>query len=407
MEKERPPKFYAGFIVFAVVIVLLLFAAAPMQHALGIYGLFLTELMLLVCALISVLIFKYDIRKVLPMKLPRLRQVFGVLFLWAGALFLGYFCIFITMVLFPEAMTGLSKALGDYLTDAPILVSLVISALMPAICEEALCRGFIQYSFGGIKYKWLIIVLVGVLFGIFHMSLLRFMPTMILGFALAYIMYETRNILLPMLFHFTNNAVSVAMTYALPPAADSVDAGLISSAALLYIGVILLLGVAVPWLFIAGSRLLKSKEENAQKQLSRRTILAAGLISAFCFIAGIGTAVFGTGVIMKDMTILNMSYTAIVDATSTQQEHPITIEKDGQYDLAFSARPQKGAEGTIQFRFTGEDGAVYLDATGSDLFGNKPLYLESGAYTLMIVYDYKNTEPADVALSFKIISLNY
>ena len=133
MENVGKPKLYKGLIVFAAVILLLLFAAAPMQHALGITGLLLTELMLLICALAAVFIFRYDIRKVIPLRLPKLRQVLGVLLLWAGALLTGYLFIFITMVVFPKEMTDVSKAIGDYVTDAPILVSLVITALMPAL----------------------------------------------------------------------------------------------------------------------------------------------------------------------------------------------------------------------------------------------------------------------------------
>lgn len=307
MENERQPRIYAGISIFAIVILLLLYAAAPMQRAFGIYGLLLTELMILACALIPVFIFKYDIRKIIPIKLPKLRQVFGVLLLWVGTLLAGYLVSYITMYLFPDKMLELTNALGDYLTAAPILVSLFVSALMPAICEETLCRGFIQNSFSDIKNKWLIIALVGILFGIFHMSLLRFMPTMILGFALAYIMYETKNIILPMMFHFTNNAFSLILTYAAPAITTDVDLELMSSASSMYVGIILIFCTVVPWLLIAGSRLIKSKEENAQRQLNTKMFLIAGLISVFCFIAGIVITVLGTVVLANDMTILSMS----------------------------------------------------------------------------------------------------
>lgn len=296
MDKDRQPRIDGGFIVFAIAILLLLYAAAPMQRALGLSGLLLTELMLFLCALIPIFILKYDIRKVFPIKLPKPRQVFGVLLLWVGTLLTGYLVSYITMYLFPEKMSELTQALGDYLTTAPILVSLFISALMPAICEETLCRGFIQYSFSSVKNKWLIIALVGILFGIFHMSLLRFMPTMILGFALAYIMYETKNIILPVIFHFTNNAFSLLLTYAAPSSTAVVDAELISSVSSMYIGIILVFCTAVPWLLIAGARLIKSKEENAQRQRKPKMYLIALLISALCFIAGIGITALSTSV---------------------------------------------------------------------------------------------------------------
>ena len=46
---------------------------------------------------------------------------------------------------------------------------------------------------------------MGIIFGLFHGSVWRFLPTAILGGVLTYIMLETENMFYPALFHFTNN----------------------------------------------------------------------------------------------------------------------------------------------------------------------------------------------------------
>ncbi|NLA86796.1 MAG: CPBP family intramembrane metalloprotease [Clostridiales bacterium] len=309
MITEKQPKFYIGLIVFAAVMLLLLFAAPPIQNSLGIYGLLLTEVIIFLWGVVPVFLLRYDIREVIPIRVPKLRQVFGVMLLWVGAIITVYLVTYLTMFLFPYQMYEVSKALGDYLTDAPFLVSLFISAVMPAVCEETLCRGFIQYTFGGIKYKWLVIGIIGLLFGIFHWSPFRFIPTMLLGLALAYIMYETRNIVLPVIFHFTNNAVTLIISYTSSSGTAAIDPEVLISASSMYVGVILVFCTAVPWLLIAGSRLLKAKEENTQGSLNNKTIIVATVLSSFCFLAGTGTTVLGTGIAANGLSVLDMGYT--------------------------------------------------------------------------------------------------
>jgi membrane protease YdiL (CAAX protease family) len=194
MEIMKKPKIYAAFIVFAAAVLMLLFVAAPIQTALGTWGLVLTEIIIAVLAIISVYIFGYDLREALPVKVPKLRQVFGVLLLWAGALLVGLLASMFTMMLFPDDMYQLSKALGDFLTEGPLLLAFISASLFPAVCEEILCRGFMQYSLGGFRRQWLVIILVGVLFGMLHLSPYRIAPTMILGITLAYIMAVTKTL---------------------------------------------------------------------------------------------------------------------------------------------------------------------------------------------------------------------
>ena len=95
------------------------------------------------------------------------------------------------------------------LMDAPIAVLLLVMAVMPAVGEEILFRGFVLGSFRkkwGIKWALLVSALV---FGAFHTSLVKLIPTALLGASLAYMVVRTGSIYVSMAFHFINNGVSL------------------------------------------------------------------------------------------------------------------------------------------------------------------------------------------------------
>ena len=87
------------------------------------------------------------------------------------------------------------------------IISFAIVSISPAVCEEAVFRGVVMHSFDNGKNKWVAIILTGLIFGAFHGSIWRFVPTALLGIMLGYIVYETDNMIYGALFHAINNAV--------------------------------------------------------------------------------------------------------------------------------------------------------------------------------------------------------
>src|SRR6185436_12403317 len=79
-------------------------------------------------------------------------------------------------------------------------------AILPAICEEFAFRGILL---NGLKRKLSPVVLVvgiGIIFGLFHMSLFRIAPTAALGMILTLIAIMTGSIFPGMVLHAGNNA---------------------------------------------------------------------------------------------------------------------------------------------------------------------------------------------------------
>ena len=82
---------------------------------------------------------------------------------------------------------------------------LFLIALSPGICEEILWRGVVQGELEGERRPLKTVIVVGLFFGLFHLSVHRLVPTALLGFLLAYLRYASGSILPCMLFHTLYN----------------------------------------------------------------------------------------------------------------------------------------------------------------------------------------------------------
>ena len=95
-----------------------------------------------------------------------------------------------------------------------LLFNLLVIAIVPAIGEELLFRGYLQQSFS----KWLssphvAIIVTAVLFSAIHLHFQGFLPRFILGVLLGYLFYWSGSLWLPILAHFANNAQAVIISY--------------------------------------------------------------------------------------------------------------------------------------------------------------------------------------------------
>jgi membrane protease YdiL (CAAX protease family) len=104
----------------------------------------------------------------------------------------------------------------DFKSAGGYIISLLLMAFLPAVCEEAIFRGALQnYFTRATKMPWLSIILVSILFSIVHFSFYGFIPRMFLGIVLGLIFHITQNLWLSILAHFFNNALAVTSAYVL------------------------------------------------------------------------------------------------------------------------------------------------------------------------------------------------
>ena len=294
---RKPLKPRHGILVFVIVILLSIFVAAPIQYFFGMLGLALTELMLLAVAVVSALLFRQDLREVFPIHRPRLKPFFATLLTWVGCYMVVLFSTMILIYLFPEGFLDVSKSMDRIFSTTPHPVTLLIVAIMPAICEEAVHRGFIQYTFRNIRNPFVAVTGIGIIFGIFHLDPYRFLPMTLLGMGLAYVMLRTRNLLYPALFHFINNSLSVLASNRGSGGGDLPASYYTGPMMLMSIGLYLILSAVVPFLFLWVHCLLRRPGE-PKKSLTLPAILCA-LLTALMIIIGFALLIF-TSVNVED-----------------------------------------------------------------------------------------------------------
>jgi len=279
MSNSTAPKWYIGLVLLVAAIVFLIFIATPMQFAWGMWGLALTEIGLLAIALIPPFIFKWKLSDMLPIKKITGKQFGATILLYMATFIVMTTVTLITAYFFP-AMLDVGSALSSFFTTVPFILALFIVAVMPAVCEEVLFRGAILHTFKSLKNEWVVMFIVAFFFGLFHLDAYRFLPTAIIGFVVTYLMIKTGNILLPMLYHFVNNAISVSSGFLFT--GDSVDTSAETMAiGLGSIGIYLIFSAAAPPLYYCANMLLAGKGKNM------KGLVIALIISGLLFAAGV------------------------------------------------------------------------------------------------------------------------
>lgn len=237
----------AWFIVLFVLIVYL-YGGSMLQLKYGLTGVLLSQLIILLIPLAMALYTKRSIARTYSFRR------FGVVtFVGALLFFIGVFLavnIITTLMynLFPSQFESTNTVLESMLRGDNMLITVLVVALAPAVCEEMMFRGFM---FSGFRSKYRLvpsIILVAVIFGAYHTSIVRFLPTALLGAALAIILYYTGSIIPGMIMHFLNNLVSViAMFYPdtlerLFPMIFSSDMGVMPSLILGVVSIVMIYG---------------------------------------------------------------------------------------------------------------------------------------------------------------------
>ncbi|MBP5367784.1 MAG: CPBP family intramembrane metalloprotease [Bacteroidales bacterium] len=93
------------------------------------------------------------------------------------------------------------------------LFNIIVLAVIPAVGEELYFRATLQKMLTG-KRPILAAFVAAVLFSAIHMQFYGFVPRLLLGFMLGFMLVCTKNILVPIAAHFFNNFCVVTMYYA-------------------------------------------------------------------------------------------------------------------------------------------------------------------------------------------------
>ncbi len=95
-----------------------------------------------------------------------------------------------------------------------LLLNILLTAILPGICEEIFNRGIVLSSLRSMFSDWAVILLGGLVFGLFHQYIFQTFYTAAFGMVLVYVSLKTKSILPAMIIHFTNNFVAVIGDFA-------------------------------------------------------------------------------------------------------------------------------------------------------------------------------------------------
>lgn len=96
-----------------------------------------------------------------------------------------------------------------------LILNIVLTAVLPGICEEIFNRGIVLTGVRSMLPQWLTILVGGLIFGLFHQYIFQYFYTGAFGMVIVFISLKTKSIVPAMIIHFTNNLISVIGEFAL------------------------------------------------------------------------------------------------------------------------------------------------------------------------------------------------
>ena len=213
LKKGGVPNFSDAALVAAVSMLLLLYAGTLLQLKFPFLGVLWTQLLIIAVPVFAAWYTKKDFKQTFSLKVPKPTGIIGAVLLEVGT-FLSVTMLSVALTyIWPQDAASVNENFMLMLDGVGFVPALLVIALAPAICEEALFRGYFLAA-ARKKFKpWTAILIVAAMFGIYHMSLIKFFSTGLLGIALCYAAYKSGSIVLSCLMHFINNAFSVVVLY--------------------------------------------------------------------------------------------------------------------------------------------------------------------------------------------------
>ena len=214
---------YHGIIASFFAILFLMYGGIIVVPLFGEIGSLLAGLFIALIGVLFTFFTKTKASEVFPFKLPPVRQFFGSCFMYFSLMMVNASVSMITSKLFdPEIRNA---EIDSMILKMSPFGAIMIVAVLPALCEEFFCRGFLVRCFNSIKNKKILVLLVGIIFGVMHLDPYSFFPTALMGAFLCFIAIKTESLLIPIFLHFANNALSVVMTFLSSAAEQSVSDG--------------------------------------------------------------------------------------------------------------------------------------------------------------------------------------
>lgn len=206
-----------GILIFAIVMLVFIYVGGYLQSAYGLIGVGMYQILFLLIPIGYSLYIKTDLKTIFSIRKFTFKQGFASFLIWVGAFAISNFIANILLKVVGGTDTA-TELTNNLMAESGFVITFIVVAILPAICEEFLFRGFILGAFrynGDIRRKTYIwaIISSGLLFGLMHIYFIKIIPTAILGIAFGYIVIKTGSILPAIILHLVNNGLAVIITF--------------------------------------------------------------------------------------------------------------------------------------------------------------------------------------------------
>lgn len=208
LKSGQLPTIADAVIVLAIVLLGTFYIGTYAQLKFGFIGVAVQQVIILLVPISFIIYLKYDLKKTLSIKIPKLSDMIGSIMVWAGTYLLAAMASKILAIIFPSSLEYLGEY-NQYFLEQNTILLFIIVGICPAIAEEVLFRGFVFSAMKERWKPWTAILLSSILFGLYHMDIIKFFTTGMLGIAMAYSVYYSNSIITSMCIHFLNNTGSV------------------------------------------------------------------------------------------------------------------------------------------------------------------------------------------------------
>lgn len=253
MAEKQIPGIGDVLLLFSILLIVLMMAGSLLILKLGLPGLIIEQLLIFGLTVFYCWYIKTDFRKVFSLNRPSVSGIVSGILMWFGVYTLMMLLTALLSKIMPESAANAGDELTLILDNQPLWIIILTAAVLPAICEEIAFRGFL---FGTLSNRYKIIpaiIWTGVIFGAYHMNLVKLMVVGLLGGFMAFAVYKTGSIATSMTMHLLNNSVALIMGLYGEQLADKLpllfkeDLSTIEIVGLVVIGIICL-ALSVVWM---------------------------------------------------------------------------------------------------------------------------------------------------------------
>ncbi len=185
----------------------------PNENAVGLLqtSAWLMPLMFVLMPILIMAFWKVGVKHALSFRVPSIRHLSAAILLglcmWVPAHELNL--IQFQLLGMPQAVAAQAESIAATLQALPIVGVILLIAIIPAVCEELLFRGFLMGGLSGAARKWPAILASAAIFGVFHFLIFKFIVTATLGVMLGYLCWQSRSIWPAIIAHALHNSLAV------------------------------------------------------------------------------------------------------------------------------------------------------------------------------------------------------